>query len=68
MTDIFRQQYKALDESTKTWMLSFKEQAQTLYDNFESCLEALPNADKRLMEMAKSELEKSIMCAIKSIT
>jgi hypothetical protein len=68
MENVFRQKYKALDDSTKSWMISFKEQAQTLYDNFDSCISAMPDSDRRMMALAKTNLEQAIMWAIKSIT
>lgn len=68
MSDIFRQEYKALTESQKSWMNSFKEQAQALYDNFESSLDALPEADHRLMALAKTNLENAIMWAVKAVS
>jgi hypothetical protein len=68
MTDIFRKEYKLLTEVQKTQISLIKTNAIGLLDaiNFISATE--PNVDIRCMEIAKTELETSVMWAIKGIT
>lgn len=65
MTDIFRKDYRPLSEEQKSWMIAFKNQAQSLYDDFENCS---CEHDKRMMALAKTNLEQAVMWAIKAIT
>ncbi len=65
MTDVFRKEYKPLSEAQKSVIASIKDTAQTLHD----CLTNCPvEYDKRHMALALTNLEQSIMWAIKSIT
>ena len=68
MSDTFRKEYKPLSESTKSWMNSFKDQAQILHDDFDTCFSAMPESDKRMMALAKTNLEQAILWAVKAIT
>lgn len=64
MSDVFRKEYKALSETDITRIDDIKEKAQQLWDSFEWTI----GSDKRMMELAKTNLEQSVMWAIKSIT
>lgn len=66
MTDVFRQEYKPLSDDQKAYVDSFKEQAQHLWNRFESAEFLKP--DPRKMALAKTNLEQAIMWAVKSIT
>lgn len=68
MSDVFRKKYIILTEDQKSWIDSFKDLAQKIHDDFESCSVAQPDSDKRMMALAKTNLEQSIMWAIKAIT
>jgi hypothetical protein len=68
MTDTFRKQYKPLTEDQKSWINSFKDMAQKLHDEFESASYTQNDSDKRMIALAKTNLEQSIMWAIKAIT
>jgi hypothetical protein len=63
MTDVFRKEYKELDESQKSRINQIKNEAQKLHESFDWAI-----ADKRMMALAKTNLEQAVMWAIKSIT
>ncbi len=67
MKDTFRKEYKQLDGLTKDTMFVFKSIAENLEREFD-LVELEPNIDKRCLALAKTNLEQSIMWAIKSIT
>ena len=62
--DTFRKEYIPLDEQQKAEMLAIKEKAEELEVLFLKSIQREP----RLMAMAKSLLELSIMCAVKAVT
>jgi len=66
--DVFRKEYKQTSEEQKSWINSFKEIAQNLHNDFDTCLDAIPESDKRMIALAKTNLEQAIMWAIKAIT
>lgn len=65
MSDVFRKEYKPLDEIRKQRILQLKNKAQELYDEIESEIE---NSDQRMRALAKTNLEQAVMWAIKAIT
>ena len=66
MTDTFRKEYKPLSDSQKHAMNLFKERADELLKEFNNA--APLNPDPRAMAVAKTNLEQSVMWAVKSIT
>jgi hypothetical protein len=70
MTDVFRKEYKPLDESQKECIASIKEKASLLYKE----LQAVSDLDKycfdcgREIAIAKTKLEECVMWAIKGVT
>ncbi|HJY22887.1 MAG TPA: hypothetical protein VJ279_08390 [Hanamia sp.] len=66
MSDTFRSVYKPLSDDQKAYMDLFKEKAQELLQSFEGANFLSP--DGRAMALAKTNLEQSIMWAVKSIT
>lgn len=64
MSDIFRKEYKALDESVKSRMEQIKNDAEKLWES----IDWAPHADARMIALAKTNLEQSVMWAIKAIT
>jgi len=66
MTDTFRREYKQLSDSHKSHMNLIKEYADELLSKIEET-ESL-NPDKRMIALAKTNLEQSVMWAIKAIT
>jgi hypothetical protein len=66
MSDVFRKEYKALSSDQVAYMDLFKQKAEELMHEFE-CAECV-KPDKRMMALAKTNLEQSIMWAVKSIT
>lgn len=65
MSDTFRKEYKPLTEEQKAMMLRVKEQAEVLEQMFN---EANTPDVGRLISLAKTSLEESIMWAVKAIT
>lgn len=63
MTDIFRKEYKPLDESQKSRIEQIKNEAEKLLESFDWAI-----GDKRMIALAKTNLEQAIMWAIKAIT
>lgn len=64
MTDIFRKEYVPLNDVKKKLISNIKEDAQKLYDSIEASL----GADARMLALAKTNLEQSVMWAVKAIT
>lgn len=62
--NVFRKEYRKLDESTLKRMEQIKDDAQKLWDSFDWA----QNEDKRMMALAKTNLEQAVMWAIKAIT
>jgi len=66
MTDVFRKEYKPLNDYQKHAMERIKDKAEDLLASFEDTPAVEP--DKRMMALAKTNLEQAIMWAIKAIT
>ena len=66
MSDIFRLEYKKLSDDQIAYMNIFKNRAQQLFDEFTAA--AFLNPDSRMMAIAKTKLEESVMWAVKGIT
>lgn len=65
MQDVFRKEYKAISEKQALWMGAIKEKAQELWDMID---ESGDPSNGRMIAVAKTKLETSIMWAIKAIT
>ena len=63
MSDIFRKEYQTMDDETKEVILMIKQEADKLYQMIENT-----DGDPRMKALAKTNLEQSIMWAVKSIT
>jgi len=61
--DVFRKEYKQLNDSQKADINHIKNQAEQLYEIF-----ADTKGDARMLSLAVTKLEESVMWAIKSIT
>jgi hypothetical protein len=67
MTDVFRKEYRELPQLAKDTMLMFKTKAQELMNEFDvACIDL--KTDPRCISLAKTNLEQSIMWAVKAIT
>lgn len=67
MSDIFRKEYKEINQETKDHIWMLKTLAQELMNEFE-CLALKNSVDGRAMAIAKTNLEQAIMWAVKAIT
>ena len=67
MPDIFRKEYKPLTDDQKQGVENVKDKAEELMSIF-SNLGAADATDKRYLALAKTELENSVMWAVKAIT
>lgn len=65
MQDVFRENYVPLDDSQKIGISEIKKRAKELYDYIEK-MESLIN--KHEMELAKTNLEQTVMWAVKGFT
>lgn len=65
MTDTFRKEYKPLSDEKKAQMAEVKEIAEKLEEKIIECTTA---DNGREMAVAKTQLETSIMWAVKGIT
>ena len=63
MSDVFRKEYRPLGDEAKVKMAAIKDKAQSLYDEI---IDA--KGDARMIALAVTNLEQSIMWAIKAIT
>lgn len=63
MLDIFKKEYKPLDDSQQSRVNQIKNEAEKLYESFDWAI-----GDQRMLALAKTNLEQSIMWAIKAIT
>jgi len=63
MTDIFRKEYKPLDDSQKLRIDQIKKEAEKLHESIDWAI-----GDKRMIDLAKTNLEQAVMWAIKAIT
>ena len=67
MADIFRKVYSPVSEEKKAIVAKVKDKAQELYDILIDA-DTVANADGRGLAIAKTELETSIMWAVKALT
>jgi len=67
MSDTFRKEYKPLSGIVIDDIFVFKSKAEQLFHEFDAA-NLRQETDKRMMELAKTNLEQAIMWAIKSIT
>mgnify|MGYP001598583272 CR=1 FL=1 len=63
--DVFRKEYRAIDDIRLKRIEQLKEKAQALYDEIES---AIDNSDQRMRALARTKLEEAVMWAVKAIT
>lgn len=69
MADVFRRVYQPLTDLQKAWMDDVKEKAEILLSSMESPLEPGERSERaRLIAVAKTQLELSVMAAVKGIT
>jgi len=68
MSDVFRREYKKLNDEQISWIASIKEDAEDVYNSFDLCAAGIPEHDKRMMALAKTNLEQSIMWFVKAIS
>lgn len=66
MADVFLKQYRQLDTIEQRRITEIKDGAQALYDVFDVSL--LTGGDPRAIALAKTNLEQSVMWAVKAIT
>lgn len=66
MPDVFRKEYKPLSNDQEAYVDLFKQKADELLHEFECA--AFLKPDSRKMALAITNLEQSIMWAVKSIT
>ena len=67
MPNVFRNVYREWSSDELAAINHLKETAQVLWDEFDAAGE-LPNADKRMIALAKTNLEQSVMWAVKAVT
>lgn len=67
MSDTFRKEYKPLSPEAKDDMFAFKERAESLLAEFDAASKR-DETDKRMMALAKTNLEQAVMWAVKAIT
>lgn len=65
MSDTFRKEYKPLSDHQKLVLAEIKDKAEELLELFD---QPHLEIDQRQMALAKTNLEQSIMWAVKSIT
>ena len=69
MSDTFRKEYKPLTDQQKSWMGEVKDKAEALLTAMNSGMEPDERSDRaREMAVAKTNLEQSVMWAVKAIT
>lgn len=70
MNDTFRKEYTPLTEEQKTQMAAIKDKAQELLDLFNSVLSTPEERSdrSRCMAVARTNLEQTIMWAVKGVT
>jgi hypothetical protein len=69
MADVFRQTFATLSEEQKSNMQAVKVKAQELWDLVEKIVPADERSERaRLVNIGKTDLEKSIMAIVKGIT
>jgi len=69
MPDTFRKEYKPLTEGQKTEMAAIKEAAERVEELFNQVINPDERSEKsRCIAIAKTNLEQSIMWAIKGVT
>lgn len=69
MTDTFRKEYTPLDEEQKASMSAIKDKAQELLDLFDKSVSPEERSERsRCMAVARTNLETTIMWAVKGVT
>lgn len=69
MADTFRKEYTPLDDEQKAAMLAIKNKAEELEVLFDAIAPEGERSDRsRLKAIAKTDLEKTIMVAVKAVT
>lgn len=69
MTDVFRKNYETLSYDQKTNMDEIKTKAEELWALFEKAVPSTERSEKsRCMAIARTNLEQSIMWAVKGVT
>lgn len=63
MSDVFRKEYRLLSESEKSRIAQIKNEAEKLHESIDWSI-----GDKRMIALAKTNLEQAVMWAIKAIT
>lgn len=63
MSDVFVKEYTPLDYEQKIRVNQIKTDAEKLYESFDWA-----RADKRMMAIAKTNLEQAVMWAVKAVT
>ena len=66
MTDVFRSQYRELTDLEKATLFEMKSRADLLWNMFD--LASKTGADGRMIALAKTNLEQSVMWAVKAVT
>lgn len=67
-TNIFRPVYKELNDVEKLQMNDIKDKAQELYVLINNLIQENPSPKARYVSLAKTNLEESVMWAVKAIT
>ncbi len=69
MTDTFRKKYTPLDDEQKQQMSDVKDKAQELLDLFNTVVSLEERSERsRCMAVARTNLETTIMWAVKGVT
>lgn len=69
MTDTFRKNYQPLTEEQKTQMAAVKDRAEEMLNLFNKIVPADERSERsRCMAIARTNLEQTIMWAVKGIT
>lgn len=64
MTDTFNKEYIPLTDAVKCRIDQIKQSADKLYDDIDWAVDA----DKRMIALAKTNLEQAVMWAVKAVT
>lgn len=68
-SDTFRKEYTPLSDEQKAQMAAVKNQAQVLLDLFDAAVPTTERSERsRCMAIARTNLEQSIMWAVKGVT
>jgi hypothetical protein len=72
--NVFRKQYRPLNDAEKAYLEALKDKAQELYDLLEQGPNGLPGPTgavgrtSRELSLAKTNLEQAVMWAVKDVT